>query len=221
MDLISVASARAVWLVNAIDLNPRGLRILPPLTEALIDKYDFDPPPDQPEPPQSANSIKLKEGMFESRGECFRVGLEIYDDGFVAESRHSTALTEEFLSHVFEWAKENFDIRFVPSLLSKKLYNSEVVVRFSSALATASQPIAQFAELLSDSVPAPGLEGFTVTSFTLSTRIQIRGSNSPEFTIERRANTAPNSNLYYCKSPLATDEFLKLLAQFDLLLSKA
>ena len=65
MDLISVASARAVWLVNAIDLNPRGLRILPPLTEALIDKYDFDPPPDQPEPPQSANSIKLKEGMFE------------------------------------------------------------------------------------------------------------------------------------------------------------
>lgn len=216
MELISVVSAKAIWLINTLDLNPKGLRILPKLTEALIEAYDFDPPPQDPSNP---NSVKLKDGMFEKGSEVYRVGLEIYDDGFVGESAHSTELTEEFLTHTVEWATANFDIKFDPSLLMRKVYVSEVVVRFTSKLATVFQPFADFSELLARSVDAPGAEGFMLSALTFTARIPV-GNNLKAISIERRANTSPDSNVFYCKAPLPTKEFLELLDKFDVLLSK-
>jgi hypothetical protein len=215
MELVSVASARTVWLVNTVDLNPKGLRILPALTEALVDAYDFDEPPDEPVDPP--NSIKLKEGMFEKDGEAYRVGLEIYNDGFVADSAHSTALTEEFLNHVIDWAKTNFEINFDPSLVLKKIYYSDVVVRFSSPLATACNAFAEFAQLLSRSIPTER-DGYMLGSIVFSPRLPV-GNNPPLIAIEHRANTPPDGNIFFCKAPLPTDDFLALLAKFDELLA--
>lgn len=219
MELISVASAKAVWLVNTTDLNPKGLRILPQLTEALIEEYDFDEPAeDSSQPP---NSIKLKNGEFQKGDDVFRVALEIYDDGFVAESAQSTALTEDFLIDALEWAKTNFAINFDPSLLMKKIYFSEVVVRFSSPLAPASKLFAEFADLLNESVSAPGADGFMLSALSFASRVHSVGNSPKAITIERRANTAPDANIFYCKAPLMTDEFLNLLVRFDELLAKA
>jgi hypothetical protein len=216
MELISVASAKAIWLVNATDLNPQGHRILPQLTEALVETFDFDPPGDQ-QPGQ--NSIKLKEGMFEKDGEAFRVALEIYDDGFVAESAHSTALTEEFLLHAIEWAKTNFRIRFEPSFVWRKMYYSELVVRFSSPLANACAAFAKFSEVLSQSLADSGTDGFMLSALTFSAKNPPAGPKA--VIIERRANTGPDANLFYCKAPVNTDEFRKLLKAFDQLLKEA
>ena len=119
MELITVVSAKAIWLINTIDLYPKGLRILPQLTDALLEKYDFDEPAEDAAKP--ANSIKLKNGFFEKDGDAYRVGLEIYDDGFVGDSASSTALTEEFLAHALDWAKATFQIKFDPSLMTRKI----------------------------------------------------------------------------------------------------
>ena len=216
MEPISVISAKAIWLINTNDLNPRGLRIMPQLSEALIDAYDFDAPP---EDEAQSTSMKLKNGLFEKDGEAYRVGLEIYDDGFVGDSSSSTALTEAFLAHALEWAKTNFDINFDATLLMKKVYSSEIVVRFKSPLATACTAFSQFADLLSKYITAPGTAGFALSAITFSSRVPV-GNNPTGVLIERRANTGPEANVFYCKAPLTTDAFIELLSTLDELLAK-
>jgi hypothetical protein len=216
MELINVASAKAIWLINATDMNPKGLRILPQLTDALVENYDFD---DTPDPQPGQNGIKLKEGMFDKEGQVYRVGLEIYDDGFVAESAHSTDLTEAFMLHALEWAKVNFPIRFEPHFVWRKMYYSEIVVRFSSPLAAACSALAEFSQVLSQSPAAPGTDGYMLTALTFSARTPPAGANPKTVVIERRVNSGPDANMFYCKAPVKTDEFIKLLENFDDLLS--
>jgi len=218
MEVISVVSAKAIWLINTVDLNPKGHRILPQLTEALIDAYDFDEPPEDPS--QSRNSVKLKNGVFEKNGEAFRVGLEIYDDGFVGDSSSSTALTEAFLEHALAWAETSFGIKFNPGLLMNKIYYSAIVARFDCSVATAFSAFAQFSDLLTKSVPAPGADGFILSAVTFASRLPV-GNNPKAITIERRANTAPDANVFFCKAPLTTDQLIKLLSTFDDLLARS
>src|SRR5215469_3462109 len=213
MEPISIISARVIWILNTLDLNPKGVRLLPQLTDALINAYDFDEPADEPR--QQPNTVKLKDGMFEKGGEGYRVGLEIFDDGFVADSSHSTELTEEFLNHVVEWGKTNFRIKFSPDLVMRKAYFSEVAVRFHSQIATAIKPFTEFSSLLAKAMSsAAEADDFALSALTFSTRIPI-GNAAKALSIERRANTAPEANIFYCKAPLPTQELLTLLALFD------
>ncbi len=216
MELISVTAAKVIWLVNVVDLNPKGLRIIPQLADALIDAYDFDA---LPEDAPASNNIKLRNGVFVKDEEEYRVGLEVYDDGFVGESASSTALTEEFLEHAIEWAKGSFNIKFSPDLLMKKIYLSEVVVRFHNPVATAFQAFANFSSILTRKVDAPGGGGFTLNNLTFGTKFPV-GSKIKTLSIERRANISPDANIFYCSGPLTTDELLELLGEFDALLAK-
>lgn len=212
MELISVASAKVVWLLNTADLNPNGLSILRDLIDALAEEYDFDEP--DSDAAKGTNGVKLKNGEFLKEEKPFRVALEMYDDGFVAESAHSTALTEEFLTHAIAWAKETFSLKFEPSLVMNKLYFSDVVVKLSSPLTTASNAFTKFADLLNHSGQSMAGDGFMVSALTFSPIVQPVG-NPKNIVIERRANTPANANIFYCKAPMTTDELIAALNKFD------
>ena len=211
MELISVASAKVVWLLNTADLNPNGLNILHDLIDALAEEYDFDEPDN--DAAKGTNGVKLKNGEFLKDEKPFRVALEIYDDGFVAESAHSTALTEEFLTHAIAWAKETFSIKFDHSLVMNKLYFSDIVVKLTSPLTTASNAFIKFADLLNHSSQSTA-DGFMVSAITFSPIVQPVG-NPKNIMIERRANTPANANIFYCKAPMTTDELIAALNNFD------
>ncbi len=217
MELISVIAARSIWLVNTSDLNPKGLRLLPQLTDALVDAYDFDDPADETPSPKG---VMLRNGVFVKGEEEYRVGMDIYDDGFVGESAASTALTDEFLEHVIEWAKASFELKFSPDLLRRKVYHSEVVVRFRNPVAAAFHAFAKFSELLTQRIDAPGGEGFILNTLAFGTRMPV-GNNTSTLTIERRINVNADANIFFCKGPLRTEALIEILSEFDELLESS
>jgi hypothetical protein len=221
MQLISVISARVVLIMNTADLNRKGMRTFPNLTEAVTNAYDFDPQPeDAPDTPgdSAQPGIKFKNGQFDVDGESYRVGLEIYDDGIVADSSVSTAITERFLKHATEWANTNFGLKFDPALVVRRIDNSELVVQFDTPVATALGPIQKFSEFISS---LPGLGNLPLSLSTLAFGSPSGIGGQPLIlSIERRSNTPVASNIFYCRAPLNTDAHLRVLEEFDRLLAQ-
>jgi hypothetical protein len=216
MKLISVISARVVVITNTSDLNRNGTRTFPNLTEVITNEYDFDPQPDDaPDTPSDSAQpgIKFKNGQFDVDGQSYRVGLEIYDDGIVAETAVSTQVTEKFLKDVTDWANTNFGLQFDPALVVRTIYNSELSVQFDTPVATAFAPLQKFAEYLTG---LPGLGNLPLSLSTLAFGTPSGVGGQPlSVSIERRSNTPVSANIFYCRAPLDTDTHLKALQEFD------
>ena len=65
MKLLSVKQARSIWLVNIVDLNPRGLNLFGLITP-IVKKYKFQIYPTNPEEliGKDVIDIKFKGGSF-------------------------------------------------------------------------------------------------------------------------------------------------------------
>ena len=68
-------------------------------------------------------------------GEETKVTLEIFDDGFVANSRHSTGLCDLFLGEVLGWIGKRFDVNYRSIQIRERMYRSELVVAMDHSLA--------------------------------------------------------------------------------------
>ena len=217
MKLLSVISARSTWLFNLADLNPKGIRLFPQMTEALTEAYDFDDQPDDaplaPGDTPSQPGLKFRNGMFDTEQGPVRVALELYDDGIIADSAATTDITNRFLQHVIDWAAKSFDLTFDSSLITNRIYGSEVTVQLSSHLAQTLKPLGAFSELLSKTSFSQPPQKYFATGLNFTT-----ASGSAPFAIEKRANTAPEVNVFYSKAMTDTTTHLKLLEQLDQML---
>jgi hypothetical protein len=214
VELLSVASAKSIWLMNLAELNPKGLRLFPNLSDALTDLYDFEEQADDaPTLPGNASQsgIKFKNGQFETERGFVRVGLEVYDDGLVAETSVSTEVSDKFITHALDWASTAFSLRYNPSLLMNRIYWSEVVVKFGSPISKGLISLNAFAEILSQNTK--GNPEYSPSGITFTT-----SGSANTFTIERRANTPIEANVFYSKAPMDTAMHLGLLAEFEKLL---
>ncbi len=220
MKLLSVLAARSTWLFNLGDLNPKGLRLFPQITDALTEAYDFDEQPDDaplaPGEKPAQPGIRFKNGVFDTEIGPVRVGLELFDDGVVAESSASTKVTNAFVEHVINWAVETFDLSFDPTLVRERIYGSELAVQFTPTLSAALSPLGLFSDVLS------------ATSFNLPAQKFLPSgvsfapaSGAAPFSIDRRANTTPEANVFYSKAMTDTETHIRLLEQFEKLLSES
>src|SRR5689334_8605156 len=104
MNLVSVGLARAVWLIDATEMNPRGRNLDYSLFPALVDRYhfrkypDLDEQDDDEEKKDKEPGFKFTEGVFTNpEGVDVAVNLTLYADGLVAETRSSTDDCDVFL----------------------------------------------------------------------------------------------------------------------------
>lgn len=217
METISIVSAKSIWLMNLADINPKGLRLFPDLSDALVEAYDFDEQPDDA-PTTLGNttqpSIKFENGQFDTPNGVVRVGLELYADGIVADTSISTDITDAFVQHALNWGNATFGLNYDPRLLMKKMYASEVVVRLNSSFSKHLTPLNAFAELLTKAIP--GGQRYAPIGVNFSS---VAPTPNPFF-IERRANTPIDSNVFYSKASIDTALHLKLLGEFDALLGQ-
>lgn len=219
MKLLSVLSAKSTWLFNLVDLNPKGLRLFPQITDALTEAYDFDDQPDDaplaPSEKAAQPGIRLKNGSFDTEQGSVRVGLELFDDGVVADSSASTEITDAFLQHAIDWAVQSLDLTFDHSLVRGRIYSSELSVQFTPRLSEALKPLGAFAQVLSN-IPfsLPPQECFP-SGISFGT-----ANGAAPFAIEKRANTAPDANVFYSKALTDTKTHMSLLEQFERLLAE-
>jgi hypothetical protein len=213
MEVLSVLAAKSIWLTNLTELNPKGLRLFPNLSDSLTDMYDFDEQPeDAPIKPGATPDagIHFRNGQFETDEGFIRVALDVFDDGFVGNTSASTDVTEKFLEHVLNWAT-SFGLKFNRGLLFNKLFVSEIVVKFSGPVLYKFESLKTFSELLSKNAQniVQGQE------FAPSSLVFAANVGTQQFSIDRRNNTPIGENVFYSKSNMQTSTHVKMLQDFE------
>jgi hypothetical protein len=122
MELLNVATARAVWLFDVNELNPRGKSFFSDLLEWLKDSYRFEKAPSSiTDLDKDTNGWNFMRGSFQVADEMFvDVNLRIYTDGLVADTWSSTRDSEAFLDDAMNSACEEFHLAYKPQTVRKK-----------------------------------------------------------------------------------------------------
>jgi len=214
MNLINVAVARSVWLFALDELNRGGVRLYPTVADAVIERYDFDEIKEGEYAPEKG--LHLKNGSFHgSNNREIMVNLQIYNDGIVAETISSTADTDSFIQDLLKWASAEFGMNYHPGLVRQQIYHSELIVNADVDLDSICEKLRSFSELLS-ALPFFGQSQKQATSAIM---FGSDGKPEPSFSFERRRGVPYADNRYFTRAALPTDDHLKLLEQFDRVMS--
>src|SRR5208283_2331410 len=169
MELVSVATARVVWLLDITDLNPRGKSIFPEILEWLEEEYHFEKAPKSATDLDESKALVFSRGTFQAGEEIFvDVELKIFSDGFVASTWSSTRNTEAFLESVLRSATEEFSLAYTPGILRRKMYLSELNLRSQKELIGINPKLSQIAEKMSALLPQNIRLPFEIAGLTVS-----------------------------------------------------
>jgi hypothetical protein len=220
MKLISVGSARSVWLFDINDLNPRGKDVNSDLIDWLKDAYFFDKAPTSPNDlDPEKKSLIFERGRFQIKEEIYiSVDLEIYNDGFVANSRSSTRDTDEFMEDVLSLAAKEFSLSYDPAMIRTKMHTSELTVRLDSPLFNMHPKLVDFANTIS-TMSGLAVPPFECTTLGFSTDLAVSHLKPSSFILDRKIGAPFSENRYYSKAPVHTDQHQELLAELEHILS--
>ena len=211
MIVTSVAAARAIWLLDVNDLNPRGRYIYDELFPWLVKRYRFTQAPSHSRDLVD-NAWEFIDGVFvNSVNTPVSVTLRVYNDGFVCETRSSTDDSEAFLADALTAAVDELRLTFAGSMVHRKMYASELNLACEKPLDTINPRMREFLKILSEAV------GTKCETTVLGFGGEPVGQ--PIFRFERKANVPVSQNRYWSVATLPTSVHLTLLEQLERLLS--
>ena len=216
MTILNVKTARAIWLVDARDLNPHGIDIQPILT-AIRDRYSFQTFPGTPEEADetSPKGIVFMNGYFTvGSARHTIVKATIFGDGIVVDSALSTDFSESFLADVLTFLSTQFGLTYRPDMVYTKIYTSELIVRTDKDLDHLFAPLATIKErlnLLSE-------HRFEPAGFLFNIDPQKTTARPAPFRFEREVGKAFSQRRYYSSAPLRTIQHEELLGQLEAIL---
>jgi hypothetical protein len=217
--ILTVNSARAIWLINALRLNPRGRSIFPVIV-GLAERYKFSKLPQANSLTIQPLDLKFEGGAFvASDGAEVAVNLSILDDGMIAETRASTDESDGFLEDAVSWASAEYGLPHHSELSIERLYVSELVVQFDLSSNPFNQKFSGFAERLRRGVSNnPGIPmELTALHFGPDPSLTKKVAS---FKIERLANVPFDRNEYYSAAPVPTSEHIELLHAMEHFISR-
>ena len=214
MELLNINTARATWLFDIRELNPRGKAIMPELLEWLKDNYKFDKAPSSiTDLDEKSKALAFERGQFQVKEEIFvDVALKIFSDGLVAESQSSTRDSEAFLEDVLKLAAKDFSLNYKPTMIRNKAYFSELNVESAKSLNGMHPKVAEFAAKISRLVGGREEKRFDFAAVGFWPNEFV--PHGP-FRFERKLNTHPSENRYFSSAPFHTDDHLKILDEFE------
>jgi len=221
MKLISVTGARSIWLFDINDLNPRGKDVNAELLGFLKDAYFFAKVPKSPTDLDAQKKcLKFEGGRFQIKEEIYiSVNLEIYNDGFVADSRSSTRDTDLFVEDLLSLSTKEFSLAYDPSMIRTKMHVSELTIRMDAVLFDLNPKLAGFANTIS-AMCGLQIPPFECSSLGFSTDLSVSHLKPSAFVLERKLGAPFTESRYYSKAPVHTDEHQELLAELEHILGK-
>jgi hypothetical protein len=220
MQLLSVATARSVWLFDMNDINPKGKSFIPELFTWLKDKFKFQTFPSSPtDLDKQTNGLMFKQGEFNAGTGNINVNLGIYSDGLTAETWASTTDSDFFLQLLLQSASKDFDLAYRPEMIRTKRYISEVIVRLTPPMTNLNPKLEAYCDKLSGMFKRANLGEFETTGIVFGCDTSHASYKPPGFAIERKADAPFSENRFYSKSPFNTEDHLKALAEFEKLIA--
>jgi hypothetical protein len=216
MQLLSVIRARSIWLFDTLDLNPFGKHL--EVIEWLKENYHFLKYPSSIADFDRSGGLAFSNGAFQIKDDLvIDVGLSIYPDGLVADTRSSTKDTDVFLENLLSLAERDLGLVSYPEMVRQRLYVSELNIRPKNPLNSLNPRLQEFANRITSLLVNQDTIVFAPAgiSFWPDPSFPIRHSH---FQFERKQNIPFSENRYYSRAPLHTDDHLKLLEEFEDLL---
>lgn len=219
MKLLSINLARAIWLGQLIDFNPKGRNLYPIFLPLLVNSYKFKKFPLPNEKLDEVKGIKFEEGEFKNKEDeaIMILSFTIYQDGFVADSRSSTKDSEEFIKEILTRARDEFKLTHYEEVIKRKNYLSQMFVSTDKSLVSLNPKLKEISKYVSDNIV-----GFENTSFDLGGISfwpdQKRTINPALFTIERQVNVPFSDRRYFSSAPLETEKHWELLNRLEAIL---
>ena len=223
MKLLSVKQARAIWLIQLVDLNPRGLNLLA-LIPPIATKYKFQLFPVKPDElgfGKETKEIKFSGGSFQKDPQHdIGVDLTLYNDGLVVDTRSSTDDSDAFLNEFLNWISTDFDLVPYQEIIRSKLYLSELWVQTDKSLNTLNPKLENFTKRLTSLIVGHGHHpiAFEISGITFWTDPSVINPPGP-FRFERTIDIPFSENRYYSAAPLQTNVHLEMLTELESILS--
>ena len=219
MELKSVLLARSIWLFDSDEINPHGKDIKQVL-RAIGERYHFTKYPKEDKDFIGIGNSP-KDGA-EFVGGTFRdlvVGLTVFDDGIVAETRSSTDDTDTFVEDLLQWLVIQFGFVYERGTVGSKSYVSQLLVTTDRSVAALNPKLAGFAEKLA-SLTSTENNSVVYEPGGIIFRSDPANKISPSFfTFDRRAGVPFRENKYFSQAPLRTQVHLDMLSELENILS--
>lgn len=165
--------------------------------------------------------LKYLQGSFtpKKRKEAITVDLLLYRDGIVADTRSSTADSDEFIADLLTWASNELGLLPHEDIVKSKGAISTVYFSSTHSMSLLNPKLEAFAKLLSDAVTGQSrgakLE-FASISFWPDQNIV---SPPIPFRFERTAGAPFSENRYFSSAPTTTEKHIELLEALEKLLT--
>jgi hypothetical protein len=214
--------ARAIWLFDIRDMNPKGKSIFPELFDWLKDQYNFAKFPKSTAEVDQQGGWSFSDGQFQAKEEVFiDADLAVYNDGLVATTRSSTNDSEAFLENVLESACKDYSLVFDHSMIRRKMYLSEINVKANGSLSRINPTFDEFVGKISSALGFDSKTGFQLTGVIFGadqTALPMSMQIFSGFAFERKVGAPFSENRFYSKAPLPTHLHMELLEEFEKLL---
>ena len=214
MELLNVITARAIWLFDLNELNPRGKSFFSDLLDWLKDSYNFDKAPSSTtDLDKDTKAWSFVRGSFQVGDEIFvDVNLKVYIDGLIADTWSSTRDSEAFLADAVKSASEEFHLAYRPEIVRVKNYLSEINILSTVNLPAVNPKLGELAEEISR------LAGHEFEFAGLAFWPRQRSyppRDIAAFSLERKLKTDRDEHKYFSRAPFHTDDHLHLLEQIE------
>jgi hypothetical protein len=217
MNVLYVGLARTIWLFDVALLNPTGMR-LKGVLEEIAKRYQFAKAPKDELDFDDQRSLSFKSGTFVGERKVpLLVNLNIYSDGWIADTMSSTDESTEFLNDLAKWLNDTYGLA-VPKE-RKVNYLSYVDFHSEVSLTNLNRRLEAFTANLENFVKSAGRH-YDVGSIQFWTEdIGKPGSLAP-VRIERKISAPFSANHYYSQAPLPTEAHVDLLNEFEAILKQ-
>jgi hypothetical protein len=222
MKLLSIKQARSIWLVNLVDLNPRGLNLLT-LVAPIVTKYNFQVYPTKSEDMFGTDikEIKFSGGSFQIDSQhIIAVDLTIFNDGIVVDTRSSTMDSDTFLNDLLSWLYTEYNLVPYQDILRSKIYVSELWVQTDKLLNTLNAKLENFAKRITSLIEGHSHHpiAYETSGISFWTDPGVISPPNP-FRFERVIDRPFAENRYYSAAPLQTEAHFELLEELESILS--
>jgi hypothetical protein len=217
MNVLFVGLARTIWLFELARLNPTGMS-LRGVIEEIGKRYRFAKVPANQLDLDEKHSLAFKGGTFTgARSVPIIVSLNIYNDGFVADTMSSTDETTEFLNDLTKWLYDTYGLT-VPKE-RRVLYLSQIDFRSDVSLTNINRRLETFAANL-EALGNTAEKHYEVGSIQFWTEDSSKSGSAAPVKIERKVSAPFSAEHYFSQAPLPTTVHIELVNEFEAILKQ-
>jgi hypothetical protein len=210
MQLTAIMMARILAFVEVQELNPQGKTYYPDIVNALVQRFHFQVFPTKPEDFNEQAGILFADGKF-SEGTVDRV--QIFSHGIVLDTRISTDVSEKLLHDTLVWASEEIGLRYEERMIKRKAFVSQVTFESEMKFHKLNPLLGNISNMITSKLGQPLKYEPTGIVFNVDPTATKLAPGA--FTVERRAELPFSDNKYFSTAPLATQDHLDALKEFE------